>query len=52
MQEVADAYPNTPWAPYVREWDRLSVLYEEELPGGNGPKLWTLMQALQKEAAR
>lgn len=49
MPEVATAYPNTPWVPYVREWERMTALYEEELPSGTAPKLYALMQSLQRE---
>ncbi len=49
LPEVAARFPH--WAPLVREWDRMTALYEEELknPDGMAPKLYALMQALRKE---
>jgi hypothetical protein len=50
LPEVAARYPGTPWVAYVREWDRLTELYEEELPRGLAPRLYALMQQLRGEA--
>jgi hypothetical protein len=50
LGEVAAKYPDTPWVAYVREWDRMTALYEEELPSGTAPKLYALMQQLRGEA--
>lgn len=49
MHEVAAAFPGTPWVAYVREWDRMTALYEEELPSGLAPKIYDLMQQLRGE---
>jgi hypothetical protein len=38
------------WGPLVREWDALTALYLEELPTGEGRKLWARMQELEDEA--
>ncbi len=37
------------WAPFVREWDRMTALYERERPTGNAPELYALMRGLEKE---
>ena len=50
MGEVAAAYPLTPWVAYAREWNRMTALYEEELPSGRAPKLYALMQQLRTES--
>jgi hypothetical protein len=50
LGEVAAAYPDTPWVAYVREWDRMTALYEEELPSGSAPRLYLLMKELRGEA--
>lgn len=55
LGEVAEAYP--PFAPFVREWDRISALYEHELEHGPvskrgyrmAPQTYALMQELRKE---
>jgi len=38
------------WELYVRNWDAMERLYEEELPSGNAPKLYAMMQRLQSQA--
>lgn len=48
LPEVAEAYPA--WSGLVREWSRLSALYEEELPSGKAPRLYARMQELRKES--
>lgn len=47
--EVAARYPK--WGPMVREWDRMTALYEDELkrPDGMAPKLYELMHQLEGE---
>ena len=47
LGEVAENHPA--WAPFVREWDRMTALYEREEPTGSAPELFALMQALAKE---
>ena len=47
LQSVANCVPK--WGPMVREWDRLTALYEEELPTGEAPKLYALMKQLEGE---
>lgn len=50
LPKVAARFPE--WLPLVREWDRLSRLYEEESPTGKCPKLYDLMQTLIAEGAK
>lgn len=40
------------WAPFVREWDTMTALFEEESKNADrmAPKLYALMQELRKEA--
>ena len=45
--EVAAQYPM--WGPLVRDWDRLTALYTEELPHGVAPKLYEAIRALVQE---
>jgi len=45
LNEVAAKFPK--WEPMVREWDRMTSLWEEEAPTGKCPKLYDLMQKLQ-----
>lgn len=45
---VAEKYPE--WAPLVREWNRMTALYEKELPSGKAPELYALMKELAKES--
>lgn len=49
LPEVAALYPK--WGPMVREWDRMTALYEEELkrPDGRAPELYALMKQLEGE---
>lgn len=46
MPEVAAKFPNTSWPALVREWDRLTTLYEQEVPNhrGSAPKLYDAMK--------
>ena len=48
LPEVATAFPI--WAPFVREWDRMAALYDEEEPSGRAPRLYDFMQDLLVEA--
>jgi hypothetical protein len=50
LPELAARYPE--WGPMVREWARMTALYEEEAPSGRCPKLYALMDELLKEAGR
>jgi len=50
LPEVAARYPA--WAPLVREWDRLTALYLEEIPTGYGPRLSKAMQELDGHGPR
>jgi hypothetical protein len=52
LPEVAAKYPDSPWPALVREWDRMTALYEEELPKGTAPKLYALMKRFRAEPAR
>ncbi len=47
LDEVAKAFPK--WATLVAEWDRLTLLYEEELkrPDGCAPRLYTEIKELK-----
>jgi len=47
LPEVAARVPK--WAPFVREWDRMATLFDEEFPTGKAPKLYEFMQTLRKE---
>lgn len=48
LREVANRWPK--WGPLVREWDRLTALFEEEEPTGTAPKLYAAMHLLHVEA--
>ena len=50
LGEVAAIFPA--WAPLVREWNALTVLYLHERPGGACPLLYARMQTLLAQAAR
>ena len=47
MQEVADASPK--WNPLVREWDKMTELWEKESPSGTCPELYDFMKSLYDE---
>lgn len=49
LSEVARRYPV--WGPMVREWDRMTALYEQESqrPDGMAPELYKLMKQLEDE---
>ena len=47
LGEVAARYRS--WGPLVREWARLTDLYEEEAPSGTAPKLYAAVKELLKE---
>jgi hypothetical protein len=49
LAKVALKYPH--WAPYVRAWDELTALYEEEAPSGTAPKLWERLKQLDAASA-
>lgn len=49
---VAAKFPGTPWVPYVREWNQMEALFEEELPKKTAPKLYDLMKKLRAEDSR
>ena len=40
---------NPVWIPFAREWKKLEKLYYEELPDGNCPKLYDLLEDLRME---
>lgn len=40
------------WAEYVRRWDEMEALYQEEKPSGKCPKLYEVMQSIQVEALK
>lgn len=44
------AYKSKVWAKYIEHWKELESLWEEESPNGKCPKLYALMQKLQKAA--
>lgn len=49
LPEVAALYPR--WVPMVREWDKLTEMYEAVLASGakTAPEMFDLMQKLVKE---
>jgi hypothetical protein len=47
LARVAGRFPA--WTPIVREWDRLTALYLEELGGVSAPKLYAAMRELVEE---
>lgn len=47
LSEVAERYQ--PWAPLVREWDRLTLLYERDEPTGKSTELYQEMKRLISE---
>lgn len=47
LNEMATAFPA--WGPMVREWDKMTALYEKELPTGKAPELYELMHRLREE---
>mgnify|MGYP001585296695 CR=1 FL=1 len=49
LQEVVVFCPA--WAPLVAAWERLTTLYEEELPTGKAPRLYARMQQLRGETS-
>lgn len=44
LQQVASRYPA--WQPLVDCWNELSLLYEEEAPGGDALRLYARMREL------
>jgi len=40
------------WAEYVKRWDEMERLYEEELPTSHAPRLYNLMQKIQDDARK
>ena len=48
LQRVVDVYPF--WKPLVDRWDMMDELYNEELPSGNAPKLYAVLQEARKES--
>jgi hypothetical protein len=47
LNEVAEKFPK--WGPMVREWGKMTQLYEKELSSGCSPKLYALIQKLREE---
>jgi hypothetical protein len=45
---VAQRVPQ--WVPFVREWDRLTAMYEAALAGDSGQGMYDFMKTLEKEA--
>lgn len=50
LGEVAKAHRI--WRPFVREWDAMTALYEEERVLARAPKLYALMQKLEAESRK
>ena len=52
LSEVADQHPA--WGLFVREWDRLTVMYEEACSRRDGmaSEMYGLMRQLEEEVAR
>jgi hypothetical protein len=50
LSEVATAHPR--WSGLVENWGELTDLYEQELPGGNAPKLYERIRALIEGSPR
>jgi len=47
LNEVAEKFPE--WIGLVREWDKLSLLYERDYPTGRSDELYKAMQVLIDE---
>lgn len=47
LHEVTEYFPA--WTGLVREWDRLTELYEKEVPSGRCPELYAAMNPLIDE---
>jgi hypothetical protein len=47
LGEVSDLFPK--WGPMVREWEKMTALYEEEHGNSYCPKLYDFMQSLRNE---
>jgi hypothetical protein len=47
LPDVVARFPE--WEPMVREWDRMTAIYERDLPTGESAELFALMQKLEKE---
>lgn len=48
LPEVAAKYPA--WGPLVREWARMTAIYERDLQTGASTELYDLMRELREEA--
>ena len=46
LSEVADEYGGV-WTIYIKNWDTMINLWEEEKPSGSCPKLYKFMKGLQ-----
>lgn len=46
LPEVAEKFPA--WEPLVREWDRMTEIYERDLPTGKSEELFKLIQELTR----
>lgn len=50
LPEVAAKYPT--WGPMVREWDRLTEIYERDcIPTWRGHEIYAAIKELEREAA-
>lgn len=48
LQKVADVFPA--WQPYIREWQTMKRLYQEESPYGKCPRLYDFMKVMEDES--
>jgi len=47
LPEVAEVFPK--WGPMIREWDKMTALYERDYKSGISTELYKLMQKLVDE---
>ena len=47
LHEVPAIFPK--WGPLVREWDRLTAIYERDLDSGKSDELYNAIQKLEDE---
>lgn len=45
LSEVADRFPA--WRMFIAQWEAMELLWKEESPSGNCPRLYALMQEIR-----